>query len=113
MITGRRYLLRGQEVTVLAQWATARADPALAAALPLVRTALTAPRNVLIRYPDGRTEVRPFRGLRRIPDQPDPEHRKELELMIDTADPADARTDADASAITQVTVSYEHPDNEP
>ena len=67
MITGCRYLLRGQRVTVLAQWAAARPDPAIAAALPLVRTAATAPRNVLIRYDDGRTQVRPFRGLRRIP----------------------------------------------
>ena len=74
MITGRRYLLRGQQVTVLIQWATPRPDPA-AAALSLVRTAATAPRNVLIRYGDGSTQVRPFRGLRRIP-EPDPPERE-------------------------------------
>jgi hypothetical protein len=79
VITGRRYLLRGEQVTVLTQWATARPDPALAAALPLVRTASTAPRNVLIQYPDGRTQVRPFRGLRRIPDHPDTRPEKEAD----------------------------------
>lgn len=70
MITGRRYLLHGQTVTVLIQWTTPRTDTAMA--LPLVRTAATAPRNVLIRFPDGRTQVRPFRGLRRIPEHPAP-----------------------------------------
>ena len=65
MITGRTYLLRGHEVTVLIQWAAARPDPG-DVALPLVRLARTAPRNVLIQFPDGRTLVRPFRGLRRI-----------------------------------------------
>jgi hypothetical protein len=35
-----------------------------------LRTAATAPRNVLICYGDGRTQVRPLRGLRRIPDPP-------------------------------------------
>jgi hypothetical protein len=77
VITGRCYLLRGQVVTVLIQWATPRPDPATAAALALVRTAATAPRNVLIRHPDGRIEVRPFRGLRRIPDHPDTRPEKE------------------------------------
>ena len=67
MITARRYLLRGQTVTVLIQWATPRPDPN-GPALPFVHTSRTAPRTVLIRYPDGRTEVRPLRGLRRIPD---------------------------------------------
>ncbi|HEV2343459.1 MAG TPA: DUF2637 domain-containing protein [Actinocrinis sp.] len=74
MITGRRYLLRGQVVTVLAQWATPRTGPG-AAALPLVRLPHTAPRNVLIRDPDGTLSVRPFRGLRRIPEhRHDPVH---------------------------------------
>ncbi len=67
MITGRRYLLRGQVVTVLIQWATPRPNPD-ATALPLVRLARTAPRNVLIRHPDGSLAVRPFRGLRRLPE---------------------------------------------
>lgn len=65
MITGRRYLLRGQVVTILTQWATPRPGPDTAAALPLVRLPRTAPRNVLIRYPDDTVTVRPFRGLRR------------------------------------------------
>jgi hypothetical protein len=67
VISGRRYLLRGQVVTVLIQWATPRPDPG-EAALPLVRLARTAPRNVLIRHPDGTLTVRPFRGLRRMPE---------------------------------------------
>lgn len=65
MIAGRRYLLRGQEVTVLIQWATPRVDPN-ARVLPLVRTARTAPRNILIQLPNGTVTVRPLRGLRRI-----------------------------------------------
>ena len=65
MIAGRRYLLHGRHVTVLIQWATPRPDSS-ARALPLVRTARTAPRNVLIQLPDGTVTVRPFRGLRRI-----------------------------------------------
>ena len=66
MITGHRYLLRGQPVTVLIQWATSRPDPG-GPTLPLVRLRRTAPRNVLIRHPDGTVTVRPFRGLRRTP----------------------------------------------
>jgi hypothetical protein len=79
VITERRYLLRGEAVTVLIQWAAPRPDPATAAALPLVRTAATSPRNVLIRYGDGRTQVRPLRGLRRIPDGPDTRPGKEAD----------------------------------
>ncbi len=66
MITGRTYLLRGQRVTVLIQWATPRPDPG-EPVLPHVRTGRTAPRNVLIRHPDGTHTIRPFRGLRRQP----------------------------------------------
>jgi hypothetical protein len=65
VIVGRRYLLRDQEVIVLIQWATPR--PNLdSPVLPMVRTARAAPRNVLIRFPDGSMSVRPFRGLHRI-----------------------------------------------
>lgn len=46
-MVGRTYLLRGEPVVVVARWAGNR-----------------CPRNVLIRYPDGRLSVRPFRGLR-------------------------------------------------
>lgn len=67
MITGSAYLLRGQRVTVLAAWNGARRD--LPAPLPLVRLKATGPRNVLIRWPDGREEVRGFRGLR-VPPEP-------------------------------------------
>lgn len=67
MITGRRYVLRGQTVTVLIQWATPRPVPG-EPVLPLVRTRRVAPRNVLIRLPDGTETVRPFRGLRRAPE---------------------------------------------
>lgn len=56
MITGSVYLLRGRPVTVLAAWNGARRD--LPAPLPLVRLKATCPRNVLIRRPDGREEVR-------------------------------------------------------
>jgi hypothetical protein len=68
VITGRRYLLRGEQVTVLIAWNAARSpDQARLDALhPLVRTGRTAPRNVMIRLPDGTVTVRPFRGLRRI-----------------------------------------------
>lgn len=66
MITGNRYLLRGHLVTVLAQWHQPRPAPDQSS-LPLVRTAPTTPRNVLIAYPDGTRRVRPFRGLRRPP----------------------------------------------
>lgn len=73
MITGRAYLLRGQPVTVLAQWRQPRPGPDQPL-LPLVRTGPSTPRNVLIQYPDGTRVVRPFRGLRRPPvgDQTDP-----------------------------------------
>lgn len=48
-ITGRSYLLRGRPVLVLARWAGA------------------GPRNVLVQDQDGARQVRPFRGLRRLP----------------------------------------------
>lgn len=48
-VTGTRYLLAGQVVTVLTAWGPGG-----------------GPRNVQIRYEDGSTTVRPFRGLRRL-----------------------------------------------
>ncbi len=47
-MTGRTYLERGQEVTVLTRWGPGG-----------------GPRNVLIRRPGGALVVRPFRGLRK------------------------------------------------
>lgn len=68
MITGSTYLLRGQAVTVACQWNGSRDPdlPRLQALLPLVRLKATAPRNVMIRFPDGSTTIRPFRGLHAI-----------------------------------------------
>ena len=50
MIVGRRYLERGEPVTVLVQWGPGG-----------------GPRNVLIERGDGSKTVRPFRGLRKLP----------------------------------------------
>jgi acetyl esterase len=63
MITGSTYVERGQPVTALTAWNGKRAD--LPAPLPLVTTAPSAPRNVLIQRADGTRVIRPFRGLRR------------------------------------------------
>lgn len=68
MITGGEYTLRGETVTVLAQWNGAKPPPVADPRLIHLRTGRTAPRNVLIQYADGRLEVRPFRGLRRTPE---------------------------------------------
>ena len=51
---GRRYLERGQSVTVLVRW---RGNH--------------CPRNVLIERADGSKAVRPFRGLRRVKETTD------------------------------------------
>jgi hypothetical protein len=67
-VIGRTYLERGQRVTVLARWAArdkVREQPPTW--LHWTAPARTAPRNVLIRRPDGEQVVRPFRGLRRDP----------------------------------------------
>jgi hypothetical protein len=50
-IPGRRYLLHGQQVLVLAVGG-GRGRP-------------RSPRNALVAFPDGTVTIRPFRGLRR------------------------------------------------
>lgn len=52
-IVGRAYLERGREGVVLVQWGSGG-----------------GPRNVLIERADGTRVVRPFRGLRVPPTQP-------------------------------------------
>lgn len=49
-IAGKVYLERGKPVTVITQWKG------------------KGPRNVAIRREDGSVTVRPFRGLRRVPE---------------------------------------------
>lgn len=49
-ITGRTYLERGKPVVVVTQWKG------------------KGPRNVAIRREDGTIVVRPFRGLRKLPE---------------------------------------------
>lgn len=69
---GRTYVLSGEPVTVRARFALpSRRNP-----LPVCPTWLWwhrspkgAPRNVLVQHADGRLEVRPFRGLRRVRDE--------------------------------------------
>lgn len=51
-IAGRTYLERGRPVVVLVQWGPGG-----------------GPRNVLIRREDGTETVRPFRGLRKLPEE--------------------------------------------
>jgi hypothetical protein len=66
VITGSDYELRGRTVRVVAAWNGKSSPqlPELQAALPLVSTRKTAPRNVAIEGPAG-WQVRPFRGLKR------------------------------------------------
>lgn len=74
MITGSDYLLRGEVVTVTTAWNARRNPdlPRLQALLPLVCLKPTAPRNVRIEDPQtAECTIRPFRGLRRIP-EPEP-----------------------------------------
>jgi len=73
MITGGTYLERGRPVLVLAQWRDAKPGDTPGQALPgddplaPIRSR-RVPRNVLIRHADGSETIRPFRGLRRPPD---------------------------------------------
>lgn len=68
MIRGLTYLLGGVPVVVEVQWRGPRkSDLDVAARFPLLSLKRQAPRNVLIRWPDGTVVVRPFRGLRRLP----------------------------------------------
>jgi hypothetical protein len=60
----RRYLLAGELVEVLIRPNQRRLDRP-AQRFPMDRISDHAPRNVLIRRPDGQLVVRPFRGLRR------------------------------------------------
>lgn len=69
-MTGRRYLERGQPITVVAAWRQQRVVERLA--LPHVHTGTSTPRNVRIERSDGSTVVRPFRGLRRTPQEASP-----------------------------------------
>lgn len=67
---GRTYLERGQPVVVLTRWGDIRRRPT---SIPFgildLRSGLRdAPRNVLIRRQDGSAVVRPFRGLRKLPE---------------------------------------------
>lgn len=63
-MVGAVYVERGEYVTVIARWQSARrAQPA--SALVWHRPPRSAPRNVLIRRANGSLVVRPFRGLRR------------------------------------------------
>ena len=79
-VVGTTYLEAGEPVLVLAQWrgrgCRERSSEAIEAdwlirrfgsddPSPWARSNPDAPRNVLIRRPDGTLVVRPFRGLRR------------------------------------------------
>ena len=57
MMVGNVYLLRGEPVQVMARASWQKGTP----------------RNVWIRFADGRETVRPFRGLRKLPSGPCPE----------------------------------------
>jgi len=66
-IVGRTYLERREPVTVLVQWA--QVPKAELLVLPGLALKATTPRNVLIRRADRTEVVRPFRGLRKAPEQ--------------------------------------------
>ena len=60
----RRYLLRGEPVTVLV-WPNQRRKDRPEKRFPRPRISDYAPTNVFVERADGSLEVRPFRGLRR------------------------------------------------
>lgn len=64
---GRTYLLRGERVVVVVTW---RQQPKAERMpeVPHLNLRPWTPKNVMVRLPDGSLVVRPFRGLRRIPD---------------------------------------------
>lgn len=67
-MTGRTYLLGGVPVTVVTGFHARRKDlPPCPAWLSWERPPRGAPRLVAVRFPDGSTVVRTFRGLRRMP----------------------------------------------
>lgn len=67
---GRTYLERGQPVLVLKRWGRNNAgfcEP-IGPLNDCSWSARGGPRNVLIQRPDGERVVRPFRGLRKLPE---------------------------------------------
>jgi len=69
-MNGRRYLLHGEGVTVVHEFVLPSKQRPLPPCPPWLRWVTPppgAPRNVAVRFADGRIVVRPFRGLRRIP----------------------------------------------
>jgi hypothetical protein len=64
---GRTYLERGQPVVVLKRWGDIRAS-ASSPPFALFERRRDAPRNVLIQRESGERVVRPFRGLRKLPE---------------------------------------------
>lgn len=68
-MTGRHYLLGGQQVELICRFVLPSKRnplPPAPAWLTWVTPPPGAPRNAAIRYPDGHVTVRPFRGLRRV-----------------------------------------------
>jgi hypothetical protein len=65
-LTDRTYLERGEPVVVLIRWVTM--PPAAAGVIWFRPPRRNAPRNVLIERVGGMLVVRPFRGLRKRPD---------------------------------------------
>ena len=63
MIAGTTYLLHGKPVVAIVAWRQQRKTERITG--PLLDLKATSPRNVMVRFPDGSTTVRPFRGLRR------------------------------------------------
>lgn len=77
---GRTYLERGSPVTVLKRWGKGG-----------------GPRNVLIRRSDGSEVVRPFRGLRKVPEGWQPQARPWRECIRAMANGQNAQREASGS----------------